>query len=185
MVKHARGFSLVEVMIVLVILGVLLTLAVPFAQRWLQGVDDHRAKTLIENAYQHAKSIAMRSPVGAGALISAGLKLKKDGVLLVCKGDPQDELLCCYEPANRKCRAENHKPSETGANVAWQGEMPKKTTLNIDGIDSGRATSSVQWTIPLNDKGISLKEVSTRTYMGQIYEITIAAGNTQEKYPLH
>ncbi len=73
--KRARGMSLVEVLVVIAIMGVILSVAVPRTQRWM---DDQKAAAMarsISNAFHIAHQSARRtgrnhivffSPGGAG-----------------------------------------------------------------------------------------------------------------------
>lgn len=59
-----RGFTLIELMITLVLVGVLALMAGPFTITWLHLSDIHKAKSQLYQAHSLAKAVALRNSSG-------------------------------------------------------------------------------------------------------------------------
>lgn len=63
--KQSQGFTLIELMVVLVILAFLAAAALPFAQGWVSGVRQSEGRSQLSQAVGHAEALALRNPEGA------------------------------------------------------------------------------------------------------------------------
>jgi prepilin-type N-terminal cleavage/methylation domain-containing protein len=90
MSKASHGFTLVELMVTIAIVGILLVMAGPLATDWIKSAQTHAAKTQLYEAFDVAKALALRNPnnvVLPGA--AAGMSVTTDGTtttVLVCTG---------------------------------------------------------------------------------------------------
>jgi prepilin-type N-terminal cleavage/methylation domain-containing protein len=96
MVGQHRGFSLIELMITVMILGLLMLVGVPFTAGWIHSAQVNEVRALVVQGYGQAKAAAVRNPLGQqGTEPSASLKLVTDddgnATLLVCAGEPEDD----------------------------------------------------------------------------------------------
>ena len=118
MVKKCRavhGFTLVELLIVLFIVGLLAFMAVPFTIAWVHQADVQRAHGQLIQAYGMAKSVALRNPKGffGGAPI-VSIKLETSTI-------PNQLILnSCLEGGN----CSNEK--------IWMSKLPKDVKLVFD-----------------------------------------------------
>lgn len=115
MVARQSGFTLVELMVTIVIIGILAVVGVSFSNSWTDEAAITDAKSQLSRAFGQAKAVSMRNPTGAtsDSAVAASVSLS-GGVLLVCEG-----------PANGAgCVA-------GGAAVVSQSTWPNGVTANI------------------------------------------------------
>ncbi|EDM73831.1 hypothetical protein PPSIR1_16255 [Plesiocystis pacifica SIR-1] len=76
--KNAKGFTLIELMIVVAILGILAVVAVPALQKYMRRAKTAEAKTQLAKIYDAASSFfkAEHADRGATAFISAGANVQ-------------------------------------------------------------------------------------------------------------
>lgn len=80
-----QGLSLIELMIVLLIIGILALVAMPFTGAWVQSTQVHEGKSTLLQAWGQAKAIALRNPKKVQANVAAAeLMINADGSLTVC-----------------------------------------------------------------------------------------------------
>lgn len=60
-----KGFTLIELMVVLVIVAALAAAALPFTNAWVEGVRQSNARSQVSQAVGVAQGLAMRNPRGA------------------------------------------------------------------------------------------------------------------------
>lgn len=103
---HIQGFTLIEMMIVILIVGLLALIAGPFTGAWSDGANVHKAQGELDQAVRYARAAALRNEVGARGK-EAAIRLLVDG----------SEVKVCR--------------TVTGAcaDVWWQTEMPNGVAI--------------------------------------------------------
>lgn len=82
---HIQGFTLIEMMIVILIVGLLALIAGPFTGAWSDGANVHKAQGELDQAMRYARAAALRNEVGATGAEPA-IRLMVDGsTVKVCK----------------------------------------------------------------------------------------------------
>ena len=93
--KRAAGFSLLEVLVVLAVLGILLALGIPGYQRWITRTELDRAAGLVATEIQTTRSAARRGDVQTFQTTANGTSVTSRGVnitLPTAKTDAAVEL---------------------------------------------------------------------------------------------
>jgi prepilin-type N-terminal cleavage/methylation domain-containing protein len=117
-----RGFTMVELMVVIAIIGIFAVVAAPYTATWRQDADVRAASSTLELAYGKAKALALRNPVqayetSAGVReIASGIKIENN-VLMVCVG----------APTAAGCTA-------GGAAVVWSGDLPDGIAVTVNNV---------------------------------------------------
>jgi prepilin-type N-terminal cleavage/methylation domain-containing protein len=62
--KKTRGFTLIELMIVILIAGLLMLVAAPFTRAWTASAKITEAQGVLNQAVSRAKAVALRNPNG-------------------------------------------------------------------------------------------------------------------------
>lgn len=105
------GLTLIELLIVLLIVGLLALVATPFASSWGASADLHTAAGQLDQAYDHARAVALRNESGV---------LGDDPAARI-EHDPQTgELSVCRLPTG-SCQA------------VWRGALPAGVELSLQG----------------------------------------------------
>jgi prepilin-type N-terminal cleavage/methylation domain-containing protein len=88
--EHSAGFTLVELMVTIAIVGVLLVMAGPLATNWVISAQTHAARTQLIEGFDVAKALALRNPNNVVLpSAAAGMSVTTDGTtttVLVCTG---------------------------------------------------------------------------------------------------
>lgn len=133
MVIRNTGLSLIELMVVVTIIGILALTVAPLTTAWVDEVRVAEAKSLLGQAHAEAKAIALRNPLDArDNNVAAGLKLES-GILLVCRGHP-DDIQCIVG----------------GDRVTWQGAWPGGVITNIATVSINNRGQTLQNGNPVN-----------------------------------
>ena len=115
-----RGFSLVELMIAVAIIGLLAVVAAPYTASWIHSANVQEAESILKLAHGKARALALRNPLNrteaadGSRQIAAGVRYDA-GTLLVCQGDPADG----------SCTA-------GGANLVWSRDLPGGVAVTLD-----------------------------------------------------
>ena len=112
-----RGFSLIEVMIVLLLIGIILVKGIPFTSDWVNGAKVTDAESALIEAVGLAKAKALRNGPG---IINGG------AVAAVCMGS---SIVKVVEAANDSTPAACSNSSP----VVWQSKMPMVVTVGVAG----------------------------------------------------
>lgn len=110
--RPQAGLSLIELMIVLAIVGLLALVATPLTSSWGAGADLHTAAGQLNQAYSHARAVALRNEAGAvGDDVAARIVHDPDsGELRVCRLPTGD----CGQPV-------------------WRAGLPSGVQLSLQG----------------------------------------------------
>lgn len=82
MKHYARGFTLIELMVVLAILAILLAAGMPFTRNWVKSNQQIQTRNIVQNALAQVRALALRNPDLAppdSAATELQLKVNSDG----------------------------------------------------------------------------------------------------------
>lgn len=121
-----RGFTLVELMIVILIVTILLLMAVPLTAKWVGTANVNSATTLFNQGAAWAKSralrntgnVALNAPAAYLVLINGAANATGTGTLCV-----QDATT--VNPGNLGC-----------TNALWTAKLPQATSATLNGAAS-------------------------------------------------
>ncbi|MEB0150624.1 prepilin-type N-terminal cleavage/methylation domain-containing protein [Pseudomonas sp. CCC2.2] len=115
---HSRGFTLIEVMITITVLGILLFVGVPLTQAWSNSGYQRDAAGLLKQGISRTKAMALRNPGGvqnaapAAALCRSGQTLKLFSITI---GQSIDCSLT--------------------TNILWRSSIPTTASIQASGVD--------------------------------------------------
>ncbi|WP_190324489.1 pilus assembly FimT family protein [Pseudomonas profundi] len=107
------GFTLIELAVVLLIIGLLALAASPLTSSWTTNSDLHTAAGQLNQAYNHAKAAALRNASGA-------------------VGD-EPAARIAFDPAVRELKV-CKTPTGACSNVLWRATLPSGVKLSLTGV---------------------------------------------------
>ncbi|MBM7062773.1 prepilin-type N-terminal cleavage/methylation domain-containing protein [Pseudomonas sp. UL073] len=114
--KRAGGFSLVELMITVALLGVLVMIAGPFTAAWSNSAQLRDAEGHLNQGLGRAKAHALRNRYGM---------IDSQPAALLCLG--QDRRLSLHEAASASTPASCSSPQ------IWSAQMPERVSVQSNG----------------------------------------------------
>lgn len=119
MVKQAKGFTLIELMVTLAVMSILLMAGVPLTQGWLNSAHQRDAASVLQQGIARAKAMALRNPAGVvGADKPAALLCLNDTSLMLAQPVAGQSAFNCGQVGN--------------AQVVWSSALPKQVTIESD-----------------------------------------------------
>ncbi|MCK9505349.1 MAG: prepilin-type N-terminal cleavage/methylation domain-containing protein [Porticoccaceae bacterium] len=82
---NIRGFTLIELMIVILIIGLLALVTGPFTGAWSDGANIHKAQGELDQAVRYARAASLRNGAGAIGNEPAMRIIVDDSTVKVCK----------------------------------------------------------------------------------------------------
>ncbi|MCD9030605.1 type II secretion system GspH family protein [Luteimonas sp. Y-2-2-4F] len=71
-IRRARGFTLIELVVTIAIMAMLLLVGMPFTRDWVEGARQLQARSQLQEAVSQARAMALRNPSGLPASIAGG-----------------------------------------------------------------------------------------------------------------
>ena len=172
-----RGFSLIELLVVLALLGFLLSLAVPFASSWSNQSKLQDAAQLLQQGIGRTKALALRNHAGMTSDQAAAklcLKNNKDNERLELKLY-QAEKTNNTEPNN----TEPNKPAKCYSddkNLVWQADLPNKVAIEIT---RDKSNQTIAFTcLAMNNRSLQIELTdSDSCQKGSRYTLSIGDDN--------
>ncbi len=127
MSEGSRGFTLVEMMLTIGIVGVLLVMAGPLASDWVKGAQTHTARTQLIEGFDVAKALALRNPNNVVLPAAAA------GMSVTTNGTTTTILVCTGSAAAAGCVA-------GGASVQWSTTYSGLVKTTINGVTAAVGT---------------------------------------------
>lgn len=147
MVKPMAGFSLIELMLVVLLLGLLITASASLTADWLDQNKLKQAQITMAQAAEHARSLAHRNAGGrSNTQVAAFLLLQNNQVCVVSGGY---STLDCTQPI-------------------WRSQLPV-TTSSLNGLTS----NCIGW----NNIGVPVSAALAGTSCSVLTGYTLTSGN--------
>lgn len=151
-----RGFTLIELMVVVVIMAILFAAGVPLTAKWIHGAHVHDSLNLLMQGKDQMRAVALRNPQGADiGTVAAGMKLESGSLLSVCHGDP----------SNAECSA-------GGSQLVWATDLSRHREVQTT---IGGSADAV---LRLDATGVWITAPSARTY-----EVSKGSQSQQGQFP--
>lgn len=127
--KHpARGYSLIELMIVLAIIAVLLAAGLPYTRAWVDSNQQLQARNMLWEAVAQTRALAMRNPTQAQGNLAVAAQLTLS---------PDTNAVAVAMPG--------------AATAAWHATLPTRPTFQL--TDAANVPSSGLACIAFNNRG--------------------------------
>lgn len=149
-----RGFTLLELMIVLAIIALLLAVGLPYTQAWVSGNRQMQARNVLVEAVSQARSLAMRNPDGITTATAAAL-LKLNGSTL---------------------QVEN----ADGSQVLWSASVPANATLKL--ADASGTVGATLGCVAFDNRGQRLPDATGCTTPATQYRVAVGMNNQDNLY---
>lgn len=146
-----RGFTLIEMMVVLVITAVLLAVGLPYTRAWVDSNHQLQARNVLGEAVAQTRSLAMRNPSSATNGSAAAL-LKLTGTTL---------------------QVEN----ADGSQLLWTGTLPANATLKL--ADGSGTVGTALSCVAFDNRGQRLATATGCTTTAAQYRVAVGL-NTQD-----
>lgn len=143
-----RGFSLIELLVVLALLAFLLMLAVPFASTWGDKTKLQDAAQLLQQGIGRTKALALRN--------KTGMTNDQAAAKLCLKNNEDNDRLELYQ-AEKTNNIEPNKPAKcysADQELVWQANLPNKVSLKIKDIKSNKTTPFI--CIAMNSRSLQI-----------------------------
>ncbi|TWI52771.1 prepilin-type N-terminal cleavage/methylation domain-containing protein [Pseudomonas duriflava] len=116
MVRRAKGFTLIELMVTIAVLSILMMAGIPLTQGWVNSAHQRDAASVMQQGIARAKAVALRNPAGvAGTDKAAVLLCRSDATLVLVRPENSQKALDCAQSAD--------------AQVLWSGTLPKQVDI--------------------------------------------------------
>lgn len=123
--SRPRGFTLIEISIVLLLVGLLALMAGPFTISWMHAADVQRAKGQLVQVHGMARAAALRNPAAiTGDDPVVAIRLDEDGNTLT--------LVSC--PGGVGCSEETLWSAALPAGVSLTFDAGAKTSIELNNI---------------------------------------------------
>lgn len=157
--RHNRGFTLIEVLIVIAILAAVILLAAPLTGSWTADASIQESEGQLKEAIGRAKSIAQRNQMMAvGETPVAAICISDTKALTVRKGGENTPPSCAVNPAGTQ---------------VWQAQISQKVA-----VKNGVNTVSC---ICFNNKGL-ISTAGNCAACTSSTELNLAVGNQSETF---
>jgi len=152
--KAQSGFTLVELVVTLVIVVLIMLVAVPFTQSWVNSASVRESKSLLQQAYSRARAMGL-----------ANANEIKDGTAAA--------YMCV---ANAKLYVQPITATTCGTDFAWTGDIKSNTSITVG------TTSSIFSCMGLNNLGlpVPLTLGSTACSVNKVLRVTRGVENNEE-----
>lgn len=135
---YERGFNLIELMVVVVILGIVIGIGTSLSSGWYNSANQQQAKSLLEQGTSRARSLALRNPDAAtGTQPAAGLCLSGQ-TLSVLRQTPSSGLSC----------------TASTSTLLWSATLPE--SIIVKDSDSNSSQSNLFYCLGLDNRGVLL-----------------------------
>lgn len=134
--SQSTGFTLVELMVVVLIIGLLAAAAGPFTGAWTDSATVHKAQGYLDQAFRHARAVALRNEFKAIGDAPAARLVFDTG---------NREIKVCRDLNDASCR-----------DAWWRVDIPTGVEL---ALPAGNA-------VELTNRGLPVRPVSIRISRG-------------------